>query len=162
MKYSQFSFGLMPSFSTSSKCHVQSGITDKRHSHFLISYYRLIFQSNLFRLVPYLLQRMHETTLDQKQMTLTLSIKHVRHLEYTKEIYRTEFPYSVLLLPRDIIYISKIIRFSLQREKIITSLLKLQDRHKRNFWSVRHAQNYYVTSNPFVSSLKPFSKKPWF
>ena len=27
-------------------------------------------------------------------MTLTLSIKRVRHLEYTEEIYRTEFPYS--------------------------------------------------------------------
>ena len=38
-----FSSGLTPSFSTSSKHHVQSGITDKRHSHFLISYYRLIF-----------------------------------------------------------------------------------------------------------------------
>ena len=28
-------------------------------------------------------------------MTLTLSIKRVRHLEHTKEIYRKEFPYSV-------------------------------------------------------------------
>ena len=27
-------------------------------------------------------------------MALTLSIKSVRHLEYTEEIYRTEFPYS--------------------------------------------------------------------
>ena len=88
MKYSQFSFGLTPSFS--SKHHVQSGITDKRHSHFLISYYRLISQSNLFRLVPYSLQRMqYETSLDQKETTLTSSIKRVRHLEYTEEIYRT-------------------------------------------------------------------------
>ena len=67
MKYSQFSSGLTPSFSTSSKHNVQSGITDKRHSHFLISYYRLIFQSNLFRLVPYSYQRVqYETSLDQK------------------------------------------------------------------------------------------------
>ena len=58
MKYSQLSSGLTPSFSTSSKHHVQKGITDKRHSHLLISYYLLIFQSNLFRLVPYSLKRM--------------------------------------------------------------------------------------------------------
>ena len=67
MKYSQFSSGLTLSFSTSSKHHVQSGITDKRHSHFLISYYSLIFQSKLCRLVPYSLQRMqYETSLDQQ------------------------------------------------------------------------------------------------
>ena len=36
----------------------------------------------------------YETRLDQKSTTLTLSIKRVLHLEYTKEIYRTEFPYS--------------------------------------------------------------------
>ena len=58
MKYSQFSSGLTLSFSTSSKHHDQSGIMDKRQSHFLVSYYRLIFQSKLCRLVPYSLQRM--------------------------------------------------------------------------------------------------------
>ena len=94
MKYSQFSSGLTLSFSTSSKHHFQSGIMDKRQSHFLISYYRLIFQSKLCRLVPYSLQRMqYEANLDQKYTTLTLSIKRVHHLEYTEEIYRTEFPY---------------------------------------------------------------------
>ena len=36
----------------------------------------------------------YETSLDQKKTTLTLLIKRVRHLEYTEEIYRTEFPYS--------------------------------------------------------------------
>ena len=67
MKYRHFPSGLTPSFATSSKHYVQSGITDQRHSHFLISYYRLIFQSNLFTLVPYLLQRMqYETSLDQR------------------------------------------------------------------------------------------------
>ena len=30
-----------------------------------------------------------------KHKRLILSIKPVRHLEYTEEIYRTEFPYSV-------------------------------------------------------------------
>ena len=97
MKYSQFSSCLTLSFSTLSKHHIQSGIMDKRQCHFLISYYRLIFQSQLCRLVPYSLQRMqYETCLDQKQTTLALSIKRVRHLEYTEEIYRTEFPYSDL------------------------------------------------------------------
>ena len=67
MKYSQFSSGLTLSSSTSSKHHVQSGIMDKRQSHFFISYYRLIFQSSLCRLVPYSLQGMqYEANLDQK------------------------------------------------------------------------------------------------
>ena len=47
-------------------------------------------------------------------MTLTLSIKRVRHLEYTEEIYRTEFPYSDIGTTLEIsLYLAKFLHVAL-------------------------------------------------
>ena len=79
-------------------------------------------------------------------------------------VYR-HFNTIFFFLLRIIIYKSKTIIFSFQRERIITSLFSkltknikkfFQDRHQRNIWSVRNVQIYHISINPYFSGYRKF------